>query len=86
MNDAGIKVETAIMITTLFQITGTAGAVFLGYIFDRGFSFGTLALAYLGAAVSVVLIGQSGASIGLLSLTVAAAGFCVVADRQVQMH
>src|SRR5437870_10378784 len=56
MNDAGIKVETAIMITTLFQIAGTIGAVFLGWIFDRGFSFGTLALAYLGAAISVTLV------------------------------
>src|SRR5438093_327315 len=39
MNDAGIKVETAIMITTLFQIAGTIGAIFLGWTFDDGFSF-----------------------------------------------
>ncbi len=81
MNDAGIKVETAIMITTLFQIAGTIGAVFLGWIFDRGFSFGTLALAYFGAAISVILIGQSGASIALLTVTVTAAGFCVVGGQ-----
>ncbi len=81
MHDSGIQVETAIMITTLFQITGTVGAVFLGWIFDRGFSFGTLALAYFGAALSVVLIGQSGASINLLMITVAAAGFCVVGGQ-----
>jgi AAHS family 4-hydroxybenzoate transporter-like MFS transporter len=81
MNDVGIKVEKAIMITTLFQIAGTIGAVFLGWIFDRGFSFRTLALAYLGAAVSVILIGQSGASVGLLAITVAAAGFCVVGGQ-----
>jgi AAHS family 4-hydroxybenzoate transporter-like MFS transporter len=81
MNDAGIKVETAIMITTLFQIAGTIGAVFLGWMFDRGFSFRTLALAYVGAAVSVILIGQSGTSIGLLMVTVTAAGFCVVGGQ-----
>jgi len=78
MNDAGIKVETAIMITTLFQIAGTVGAIFLGWLFDRGFSFRTLALVYIGAAASVVLIGQSGTSIGSLMATVTAAGFCVV--------
>ena len=81
MNDAGIKAETAILITTLFQISGTIGAVFLGLMFDKGFSFRTLALAYLGAAASVILIGQSGASIGLLVLTVTAAGFCVVGSQ-----
>jgi len=81
MNDAGIKVETAIMITTLFQIAGTIGAIFLGWLFDRGFSFRTLALAYVGAAVSVILIGQSGTSIGLLMATVTAAGFCVVGGQ-----
>jgi AAHS family 4-hydroxybenzoate transporter-like MFS transporter len=81
MHDSGIKVETAIMITTLFQIAGTVGAIFLGWIFDRGFSFGTLALAYFGAALSVILIGQSGASIGLLMATVTAAGFCVVGGQ-----
>lgn len=81
MHDSGIKVETAIMITTLFQIAGTVGAVFLGWLFDRGFSFGTLALAYLGAALSVVLIGQSGTSIGLLMITVGCAGFCVVGGQ-----
>jgi MFS transporter, AAHS family, 4-hydroxybenzoate transporter len=81
MNDAGIKVETAIMITTLFQIAGTIGAIFLGWLFDRGFSFRTLALAYVGAAVSVILIGQSGTSIGLLMATVTAAGFCIVGGQ-----
>src|SRR5262249_46089043 len=78
MNDAGIKVETAILITTLFQLAGTIGAIFLGWMFDRGFFFRTLGLVYLGAAFSVILIGQSGISIGFLMATVTAAGFCVV--------
>jgi AAHS family 4-hydroxybenzoate transporter-like MFS transporter len=81
MNDSGIQVETAILITTLFQIAGTIGAVFLGWLFDKGYSFRTLALAYFGAAISVILIGQSGASLGLLALTVTAAGFCVVGGQ-----
>ncbi len=81
MNDSGIRIQTAIMITTLFQIAGTIGAVFLGWLFDRGYGFRTLALAYVGAAASVVLIGQSGVSIGLLMLTVTAAGFFVVGGQ-----
>jgi MFS transporter, AAHS family, 4-hydroxybenzoate transporter len=81
MNDAGIQVERAIIITTLFQIAGSVGAIFLGWLFDRGFSFRTLALAYLGAAVSVIAIGQSGTSITLLVMTITAAGFCVVGGQ-----
>jgi MFS transporter, AAHS family, 4-hydroxybenzoate transporter len=65
----------------VFQIAGTIGAIFLGWIFDRGFSFGTLALGYLGAAVCLILIGQSGASVTLLMMTVAGAGFCVVGGQ-----
>jgi AAHS family 4-hydroxybenzoate transporter-like MFS transporter len=81
MTDSGIVVETAILITTLFQVAGTIGAVFLGWLFDRGYAFRTLALAYLGAAISVVLIGQSGASLGLLALFTTTAGFCVVGGQ-----
>jgi AAHS family 4-hydroxybenzoate transporter-like MFS transporter len=81
MNDAGIHVETAILITTLFQVAGSVGAIFLGWIFDRGYSFRTLSLAYLGAAISVIAIGMSGTSIAFLILTVTTAGFCVVGGQ-----
>jgi MFS transporter, AAHS family, 4-hydroxybenzoate transporter len=81
MTDSGIQVETAILVTTLFQVAGTIGAVFLGWLFDRGYGFRTLALAYVGAALSVILIGQSGASLGLLALFVTTAGFCVVGGQ-----
>ena len=81
MNDAGIKVQSAILITTLFQIAGAVGAIMLGRIFDRGHSFKVLAMAYLGAAISVFLIGESGASVALLIFTITAAGFCVVGGQ-----
>src|SRR5262245_40110275 len=35
MNDAGIKIETAIMITTLFQMAGVVGTITLGRLMDR---------------------------------------------------
>jgi AAHS family 4-hydroxybenzoate transporter-like MFS transporter len=81
MNDAGIHVQTAILITTLFQVAGSVGAIFLGWAFDRGYSFRTLSLAYLGAAISVIAIGMSGTSIAFLILTVTTAGFCVVGGQ-----
>lgn len=83
MSDAGIKIETAIMITTLFQMAGVVGTITLGRLMDRysKSSFKILAAAYFGAAISVFFIGESGVSIGLLILTVSAAGFCVVGGQ-----
>ena len=82
MNDAGIPLQRAILITTLFQLGGTVGAILLGRMCDRGYSsFIVLALAYLGAAASVFLIGESGASVALLVCTVSLAGFCVVGGQ-----
>jgi MFS transporter, AAHS family, 4-hydroxybenzoate transporter len=81
MNDNGIALRTAIVITTLFQIGGAVGAILLGRLIDQRLSFRILAWAYLCAAASIFLIGEAGASIGLLVLTVFAAGFCVVGGQ-----
>ena len=83
MNDAGLKIETAIMITTLFQIVGVVGTIVLGRLMDihNKSAFKILAGTYFGAAVSIFLIGQSGVSVALLICTVAAAGFCVVGGQ-----
>src|SRR5437870_2217508 len=81
MNDNGIPVRTAIVITTLFQIGGAIGAIVLGRLIDRLLSFRILAWTYLSAAVCIFLIGEAGASIGLLVLTVFAAGLCVVGGQ-----
>jgi AAHS family 4-hydroxybenzoate transporter-like MFS transporter len=81
MNDNGIPLRTAIVITTLFQIGGAIGAILLGRLIDRRLSFRILAWTYLSAAAGIFLIGEAGASIGLLVLTVFAAGFCVVGGQ-----
>jgi MFS transporter, AAHS family, 4-hydroxybenzoate transporter len=83
MNDGGIKVETAIMITTLFQMAGVVGTITLGRLMDRynKSAFKILGIAYFGAAISVFLIGESGISVALLICTVSAAGFCVVGGQ-----
>jgi AAHS family 4-hydroxybenzoate transporter-like MFS transporter len=83
ITDRGINVRTAILITSLFQIGGTFGAVILGRICDKGLlsPFYMLALVYFGAAVTTILIGQSGASIAALIVTVTASGFCVTGGQ-----
>lgn len=81
ISDAGIPVGTAIVITSLFQLGGTAGALALGGVLDRTHSFGVLALCYLWAAVSIFLLGQAGTSVPLLALTVFSAGLGVIGGQ-----
>lgn len=78
MHDVGIAQERAILITTLFQVGGTAGAVVLGRLLDRRLSFRLLAVIYLSAAACVFLIGESGTSSAWLIVTVFASGFAVI--------
>ncbi len=81
INDTGIREQTAIIITSMFQIGGAAGALLLGRFFDRQGSFTLLACTYLGAGVAIFLIGEAGTSIVLLTLTVFAAGICVIGGQ-----
>lgn len=78
MRDTHIPERRAILITTLFQIGGTVGAIVLGRALDRAPSFRRLAAAYLGAAACVVAIGESGTSAAWLAASVFAAGFGVI--------
>ena len=81
LSDAGIDRETAIMITTLFQVGGIAGAIVLGRLLDYRRSFFVLAMCFLAAAVFILLIGEVGASVPLLVLTVFFAGVGVIGGQ-----
>jgi MFS transporter, AAHS family, 4-hydroxybenzoate transporter len=81
MSDAGIPVSTAIRLTALFQVGGIGGALVLGMILDRFFSFWVLAACYLWAAISVFLIGASGASTIMLGITIAFAGLGIIGGQ-----
>ena len=83
MTDAGLKVETASLITSLFQIGGLVGALSLAGIVGRRLSFRILAFTYLAAAVFIFLIGNAGASIPLLVMTVFASGMGVIGGQTV---
>ena len=81
ISDAGIPVSTAILLTTLFQVGGVGGALVLGRVLDRHFSFWVLAACYLWAAVCVLLIGKVGASVPALALTIACAGVGIIGGQ-----
>jgi MFS transporter, AAHS family, 4-hydroxybenzoate transporter len=78
LRDVGIAEQRSIYITTLLQIGGTCGALLLGRMMDRLLSFGVLAWTYLAAGAAIIFVGESGASVPLLVVTVWAAGFCVI--------
>jgi AAHS family 4-hydroxybenzoate transporter-like MFS transporter len=81
MSDAHLPVATAIRLTALFQAGGIGGAILLGALLDRRFSFWVLAGSSLWAAVFVVLIGWSGASPVLLAVTITAAGLGIIGGQ-----
>ena len=78
MNDVGIQIQTAILVTTLLPVGGILGALTLGRIIDKKSSYRSLAWSYAGAAIFIFCIGLAGVSIPLLVSTVFAAGFCVI--------
>jgi AAHS family 4-hydroxybenzoate transporter-like MFS transporter len=81
ISDAGIPVDTAIRLTALFQIGGIGGAVVLGRLLDRTFSFWILAACYSWAAAFVYSIGHAGASVPLLALTITCAGVGIIGGQ-----
>ncbi len=81
ISDAGIPVGTAIRLTSLFQIGGIGGALILGQVLDRHFSFSILALCYLWAALSVYFVGHAGASIPLLAIGISCAGLGIIGGQ-----
>ena len=81
ISDAGIPVDTAIRLTSLFQIGGIGGAIVLGRLLDRTFSFWILAACYSWAAAFVYSIGHAGASVPLLALTITCAGVGIIGGQ-----
>ena len=77
LNDLGVSFSAAAAIGAMLQVGGVVGAFALGRFIDR-FSFRALAFTYLCAAVAVAAIGVSGHSLGLVSLAIFAAGFCII--------
>src|SRR5205823_12747782 len=59
LNDLGASVSASAGISSMFQVGGVVGALALGNLIDR-FTFRAMSLIYLGTAVAIFLIGQSG--------------------------
>jgi AAHS family 4-hydroxybenzoate transporter-like MFS transporter len=81
LNDAGIRIAAASLITSLFQIGGLIGSLLLAASWRGRLSFGLLASVYLAAAVFILLIGQARGSIPLLVAAVFASGMTVIGGQ-----
>jgi AAHS family 4-hydroxybenzoate transporter-like MFS transporter len=72
----------AALITALFQVGGTVGALLIGKLIDRLPPLRILACVYLGAAFFVASVGiLLTGSTAILTLAVTLAGFCVVGGQ-----
>ncbi len=77
LNDLGASISMAALVGAMLQIGGVVGTFTLGSFIDR-FSFKALAITYLFASAAITAIGYSGHSIGLATLAIFCAGFCIV--------
>ena len=76
IKNTGRTLQDASLVTAMFQVGGTLGAIALGQLMDRFNPQRVLAAAYLVGAVFIAFIGHSAASTALLVLAVFMAGFC----------
>lgn len=77
INGSGVSLGTASLITAMFQVGGTVGAVTVGRLMDRFNPHHVLGIAYASAGLFVYLIGHAPGLPWLMVLAVFAAGFCV---------
>lgn len=73
----GLSLGAASLVTAMFQIGGTVGAVVLGYLMDRFDPHAVLATAYVIGSACVALIGAAAGVPWLMVGAVFGAGFCV---------
>lgn len=76
IRSTGVTLATASVVTAMFQIGGTLGAICLGWLMDRYNPQYVLSACYALAAIFIALIG-SASSITLLGAVVFAAGFLI---------
>jgi len=70
----GVDLSHASWVTASFQIGGTVGAVYLGYLMDKVNPYRVLVISYVAGAVFIALIGITTASTLLLVLVIFGAG------------
>ena len=77
VKSTGVSLKTASIVTSMFQVGGTVGAISLGWLMDRFKPNSVLAISYALAAVFIAAIGAIAHSPVLVGLAVFGAGYCI---------
>jgi MFS transporter, AAHS family, 4-hydroxybenzoate transporter len=77
LRSTGVSLKTAALVTVMFQLGGTVGAIVLGRLMDRANPYYVLAASYTLAGVFVAALGNLTEAPWLVGVAVFAAGFCV---------
>ncbi len=77
IHSSGVSLRTASLITAMFQVGGTIGALIIGRLMDRLNPHHVLGVAYASAGLFIFLIGHATITPWLMVVAVFGAGFCV---------
>ncbi|MSP94212.1 MAG: MFS transporter [Alphaproteobacteria bacterium] len=78
INMAGLPIQRAVVMTTLFQLGGIAGVLSLGVLADRFGYYRVLVIAYVALAVAIAAIGSVGSVAIAIAASVALTGLFLV--------
>jgi AAHS family 4-hydroxybenzoate transporter-like MFS transporter len=81
MRDAGYTTATAVIVGTVLQTGGVVGTLLLGWFIERFGFVRVLFVCFVGAAVTVGMIGSVAHALPWLLIVVFAGGFCVVGGQ-----
>jgi AAHS family 4-hydroxybenzoate transporter-like MFS transporter len=77
IKEAGLPIERAANITALFQLGGTVGALFVGWLMDRWTPNKVIAATYVAGAAFILAVASSSVQAGIFGILVLLAGFCM---------
>lgn len=77
IKSTGTTLATASIVTAMFQVGGTLGAIVIGWLMDRFNPQYVLAVCYATAAIFIAAIGSLTTSTFALAFVVFFAGFCI---------
>ncbi len=78
INSAGLSVQQAVKITTLFQFGGMVGVITMGVLADRFDFYRVLAAGFTLAAIFTALVGSVGRGIPILAATICITGYFII--------
>jgi AAHS family 4-hydroxybenzoate transporter-like MFS transporter len=77
----GMATTAALMVGTMFQTGGAVGSVAIGWPIQRYGFFGVLIACFLGASLTIGLVGQPGLTAAMLFVIVFIAGFGILGGQ-----